>query len=154
MAKVKKMAFGGMGSKLDSSARALSTVAPAVSRQIQNALSQNMNPAFRPARATQFKQVDPAALKADMVNTAQAYMKGLGMYGNKPQAAKNMELVSNLGSAISAAGRSATSSLGGLPQKLQTASAASMMKSGGVTSSASKRADGCAVKGKTKGRML
>jgi len=28
------------------------------------------------------------------------------------------------------------------------------MASGGMTSSASKRADGCAVKGKTKGKML
>jgi CO dehydrogenase/acetyl-CoA synthase beta subunit len=28
------------------------------------------------------------------------------------------------------------------------------MKSGGMTSSASKRADGCAVKGKTKGRII
>jgi hypothetical protein len=32
--------------------------------------------------------------------------------------------------------------------------AASRMKTGGKVSSASKRADGCAIKGKTKGRMV
>jgi hypothetical protein len=32
--------------------------------------------------------------------------------------------------------------------------AASRMKKGGKVSSASKRADGCAIKGKTKGRMV
>ena len=36
----------------------------------------------------------------------------------------------------------------------KTASAATGMKKGGKVSSASKRADGCAIKGKTKGRMV
>jgi hypothetical protein len=37
---------------------------------------------------------------------------------------------------------------------MQAAQAGSKMKKGGVVSSASKRADGCAIKGKTKGRMV
>ena len=37
---------------------------------------------------------------------------------------------------------------------MQTAQAGPKMKKGGVVSSASKRADGCCVKGKTKGRMV
>ena len=40
----------------------------------------------------------------------------------------------------------------GLPKKLK--SGPKNMKKGGVVSSASKRADGCATKGKTKGRMV
>ena len=37
---------------------------------------------------------------------------------------------------------------------MQAAQAGPKMKKGGLVSSASKRADGCAVKGKTRGRMV
>ena len=37
---------------------------------------------------------------------------------------------------------------------MQAAQAGPKMKKGGKVSSASKRADGCCVKGKTKGRMV
>jgi hypothetical protein len=39
-------------------------------------------------------------------------------------------------------------------RKAQRQSAAQGMKKGGVVGSASKRADGCAVKGKTRGKMV
>ena len=41
-----------------------------------------------------------------------------------------------------------------LPNKMKSGGKAKAYKSGGSVSSASKRADGCAVKGKTKGRMV
>ena len=40
------------------------------------------------------------------------------------------------------------------PAAAQEQAAAQGMKKGGVVSSASKRADGCAVKGKTRGKMV
>lgn len=142
MAKVKKMAFGGLGSVMGSAAKAVKGAMPAASQMgaaanaanaarrqsMAQAAAQKTVSARPPSFAADYaknamamgqqakqgaqtRQTGPAstAQKANMANASQNYMQGLGMYGNKPQAAKK----------------------------------------GGVT-----RADGCITKGRTKGRML
>jgi hypothetical protein len=93
-----------------------------------------------------------SATRSDLSRAAEAGKKAGAAPGN----------TSALARAASAAGVSKTPYMGGLPQTPEPNSARGMMKKGGEVkaskatkaSSASKRGDGIATKGKTKGRMV
>ena len=83
MAKVKKMAFGGMGgmgSKVAAAAKALPTVAPAIYKKITNAAPQNMNAAFNASNL---------ARAAQMNSTNQPEQRVGGNIASKVAAARN-----------------------------------------------------------------
>ena len=93
----------------------------------------------------------PPSMVGDILKTAQAK----GMLGAAPvgigsaSAQANPKMMSGLSGMGAALGKRMGMKKGGAVKKK-----ASSYKSGGSVSSASKRADGCAIKGKTKGKMV
>ncbi len=179
MARTKKMAFGGMGSKIATTAKALPKVAPAIYKQIVGGSNTaKLNDSFNPANAANAANIANAANAARQnamaTNPAprkpltQANPMGMGMsqdtsalnkIGQAKAQAKPMG-----GGMSDAAARFAMNSTNsgtfqsgagpkpdfGAAVKQMGLGTATNVKSGGSVGSASKRADGIAQRGKTR----
>jgi len=156
MTKVKKMAFGGMANKVAAAAKALPKVAPAIHKQIvggnNTAKPKTFNDALNAsnlARATQSNQMSKPGPIGSMPKSAPA--------GGMSDAAKTHAAFAAAKSAMNSTNsgtpQSGTGPKPGFGAAVKQMGLGPRMKSGGSVGSASKRADGIATKGKTKGRM-
>jgi hypothetical protein len=176
MKKVKRMMFGGFTKAVGNAAKNAAAKAPAPTKPnpmggMFGRMAANSAPAPAPAPAPTNPKI-PA-----MVGTMLSEMKGLGVKPTVTGAPdKNLPFTINnkptpnvmgLGTAaqanprIPASVQNAISNLkaGNIPKARPGSMVGQRfggmgMKEGGKVSSASKRADGCAVKGKTKGKMV
>jgi hypothetical protein len=157
MAKVKKFMFGGAAKGLGNVVRSNPAMASKLGEMGAKALGGSMpamntsGPLIKPNQ-TPLQGVNPTvgrlpqagskptppSMVGDILKTAQAK----GMLGAAPV---------GIGSASAQANPKMMSGLSGMGAALGKRMG---MKKGGKVSSASKRADGCAIKGKTKGRMV
>jgi len=128
MAKVKKMAVGGMGSVNPAAIRQYAPVAP---------MGSMPRGAGNPATAVKPSSLPPTTQAPDYLRNAMANARGIGSLtgSGAPPSQIPPNVRANLGAM--------SSGLRGLG-----------MKKGGKVSSASSRGDGCAQRGKTKGRMV
>jgi hypothetical protein len=129
MKKVKKMAFGGIGRALKN---AVKPAAKPVGGPMGSAIKSGNTP--MPTLSGGLKLVDPIMDKS----AAPTKISPSGGLGGMMS-----------GGAGKALGASTLRGLQG-----PTAKPGAMMKKGGKVSSASKRADGCATKGKTRGKIV
>jgi hypothetical protein len=148
MAKVKKMAFGGLFRSVKSKAK---PVAQPVAQPVGGPMGSAMTGAL--AKGLNKMNAVSAAKPANF-----------GTTGGLSGALKNAVLGSNPSTPATNAGGLGGMMSGGAEKALgaptlkslqgPTAKPGAMMKKGGKVSSASKRADGCATKGKTRGKIV
>ena len=153
MAKVKKMAFGGLGSVMGSAAKAVKGAMPAASQMgaAANAANAARQQSMAQAAAQKTVSARPPSFAADYAKNAMAMGQQAKQGAQTRQMpgpmAQTRTTTPNTQSANMRQVVNAKPMTGGMGQ------APRMMKSGGAAS-ASKRADGIASKGKTKGRMV
>jgi hypothetical protein len=151
MVKTKKMAMGGMGGAAKAVSQAVKAAPkPGPAPQMPSRgmpPPQSMPPRGMPPRGdtgTNIQKIDYAAQNA-------AGPGRLGNYGPPPNLPAQMPIQTQSNMSAAPPGKVPQ----GMPPTVSGNQAKSMglgMKKGGMT--ASKRADGCAVKGKTKGRFV
>jgi len=160
MAKVKKMAFGGIGRVLKNAVKpAAANAANAANAARTTTTTTEVNTARQRQMADAARGADESRAEAQRIvqarppNFAADYARNA--MANAQRAAAQTK-PTGLGAAMSGSKTGLGTAMG--MNKLAGAGAALGkklgMKSGGSVSSASKRADGIATKGKTKGKMV
>jgi hypothetical protein len=152
MTKVKKMAFGGIGRALKKAVKPAAK--PPVGGPMGSAIK-SATPALKFVDPIMNKSAAPTrigpsgglsgALKSGNIPTPATNAGGIGPM-NPTGDIKT--LTGGIGPLNAMAKGNPTTPMGSGPSR------AAMMKKGGTVSSASKRADGCAIKGKTRGKMV
>lgn len=158
MAKVKKMALGGVGSALGGINKAVSSVGSALTggaRPMPGGMVGGNGPAPADAlRPMPGRMPAPQGMMGGNAPTSQMQFMSDKMRGGPAPIAPKMGAMgaqamplaaNNLRTPVMGSGQIAK----GAPRTM-----GAMMKKGGKVSSASSRADGIAVKGKTKGRIV